>query len=114
MVVDDNTDAAETLGMLLESLGHHATVIHDPAKALEAAAHAAFDAFVLDIGLPGMDGYALATRLRAHERCGAATFIALTGYGTEDDRRRGSEAGFDHYLVKPADLGELARLLQRP
>jgi DNA-binding response OmpR family regulator len=59
-----------------------------------------------------MDGYTLARRLRSHANGSAATFIALTGYGSADDRNRGGEAGFDHYLVKPADLGELARLLQ--
>jgi PAS domain S-box-containing protein len=112
LVVDDNRDAAETLGMLLESLGHQVRVMHDPARALAAARDAAFDAFVLDIGLPGMDGYALARQLRAHPQGGAARFIALTGYGSAADRQRGAEAGFDHYLVKPADLDELARLLR--
>lgn len=113
LVVDDNRDAAETLGMLLESLGHAVRVVHDPAQALEAAQGAVFDAFVLDIGLPGMDGYALARLLRGRLQGSAATFIALTGYGSAADRQRGSEAGFDHYLVKPADLDELVRLLQR-
>jgi CheY-like chemotaxis protein len=111
MVVDDNEDAAETLRMLLASLGHDVHVMRDPSEALAAARHAAFDAFVLDIGLPGMDGYELARRLRAHSS--AATFIALTGYGSKGDRQRGDDAGFDHYLVKPADIGELASLLQR-
>jgi PAS domain S-box-containing protein len=111
MIVDDNKDAAETLGMLLEGLGHEARVMHDPVQALAAVEDAAFNAFVLDIGLPGMDGYTLARRLRAHPNGSAATLIALTGYGSADDRHRGDGAGFDHYLVKPADLGELARLL---
>jgi CheY-like chemotaxis protein len=97
--------------MLLEGLGHEARVMHDPAQALAAVEDAAFNAFVLDIGLPGMDGYTLARRLRAHPNGSAATLIALTGYGSADDRHRGDGAGFDHYLVKPADLGELARLL---
>ncbi|MES2940548.1 MAG: PAS domain S-box protein [Pseudomonadota bacterium] len=112
MVVDDNKDAADTLGMLLESLGHEVRVTHDPAQALQAVGDAPADVFILDIGLPGMDGYALAQRLRAHPNGGAATYIALTGYGSTHDRQRGDEAGFEHYLVKPADLGELARLLQ--
>ena len=98
--------------MLLESLGHEVRVMHDSAQALEAVRGAPSDAFVLDIGLPGTDGYALARQLRAQPNGAAATFIALTGYGNADDRRRGAEAGFDHYLVKPADLGELARLLR--
>lgn len=113
MVVDDNRDAAETLDMLLETLGHDVRVMHDPEQAIEAARSASFDAFILDIGLPGMNGYALARHLRAQPNGRAATFIALTGYGSSHDKQRGQEAGFDHYLVKPADLGELADLLQR-
>lgn len=113
LVVDDNKDAAETLGMLLGSLGHDVRVLHDSAQALDVAQQASFDVFVLDIGLPDMDGYTLARRLRAHPGATGATFIALTGYGSTDDRQRGEAAGFDHYLVKPADLGELARLLQQ-
>jgi CheY-like chemotaxis protein len=112
MVVDDNKDAADTLGMLLESLGHEVLVVHDPARALEEALDRAFDVFVLDIGLPGMDGYTVARRLREQANASAATFIALTGYGSDDDRGRGSEAGFDHYLVKPANLDELVELLR--
>jgi signal transduction histidine kinase len=113
LVVDDNKDAAETLGLLLETLGHEVHVAHDSASALEAAKGGAFDAYVLDIGLPGMDGFVLARQLRAEGSGVAATFIALTGYGGSDDRHRGQEAGFDHYLVKPADAAELATLLQR-
>lgn len=112
MVVDDNKDAADTLGMLLESLGHEVRVLHDPAQALDAVAAAPVDVFILDIGLPGMDGYALSRRLRAHPHASSATYIALTGYGSTHDRQRGSDAGFERYLVKPADLAELARLLQ--
>jgi PAS domain S-box-containing protein len=113
LVVDDNRDAAETLGMFLETLGHEIRLMHDPGQALAAARDTAFDAFVLDIGLPGMDGYSLASELRRHLHGGAAVFIALTGYGSPEDRKRADGAGFDHYLVKPADLGELARLLRR-
>jgi CheY-like chemotaxis protein len=112
MVVDDNKDAAETLGMLLESLGHEVRVAHDSAQALEAVRGAAQDVFILDIGLPGMDGYTLARHLRAHPNGSAATYIALTGYGSTQDRQRGGAAGFDHYLVKPAEFGELMRLLE--
>ena len=113
MIVDDNKDAAETLGMFLESLGHEVRVIHDPAQALAAAKDFPFNAFVLDIGLPGMDGYTLARLLRAQSNGTAATFVALTGYGSADDKHRGNDAGFDHHLVKPADLGELARVLEQ-
>jgi CheY-like chemotaxis protein len=112
LVVDDNKDAAETLAMLLETLGHEVQVVHDPLHALEAARGAPFDACILDIGLPGMSGYELAGRLRGSSGAKAATFIALTGYGSADDRQRGDEAGFDHDLVKPADANDLVRLLQ--
>jgi PAS domain S-box-containing protein len=112
LVVDDNKDAAETLGMLLESLGHDVRVTHDPGQALAAVGDAPQDFFILDIGLPGMDGYTLARHLRAHPNASGARFIALTGYGSTHDRQRGDEAGFEHYLVKPADLAELARLLE--
>jgi PAS domain S-box-containing protein len=113
MVVDDNKDAAETLGMLLESLGHEVRVMHDASAAIEVSQVALFDVFILDIGLPGMNGFALAGELRARTNLTTATFIALTGYGGPDDRQRGEEAGFDHYLVKPASASQLAELLQR-
>jgi CheY-like chemotaxis protein len=112
MVVDDNRDAAETLGMFLDSLGHVARVEHDPMRAISAVQEGRFDVFVLDIGLPVLDGYSLARQLRAHAGGRQAKYVALTGYGSDNDRQRGEEAGFDHYLVKPADLDELARLLQ--
>ncbi|HEY1229258.1 MAG TPA: response regulator [Ramlibacter sp.] len=112
MVVDDNKDAAESLGVFLDSLGHEVRVEHDPQRALGAIEGGTFDVFVLDIGLPGMDGYALAQALRQRTPGRRATYIALTGYGSEGDRQRGDEAGFDHYLVKPADVDELARLVQ--
>ncbi len=111
LVVDDNRDAAETLGLFLDTLGHAVRVEHDPQRALAAAHEDAFDVFVLDIGLPGLDGYALARQLRAHPGGAAATYIALTGYGSDQDRQRGDAAGFDHYLVKPADLAALASLV---
>ena len=111
MVVDDNKDAAETLGLLLESLGHEVRVMHDPAAAIAACQVAPIDVFILDIGLPGMSGFALAQALRAGTNGTAATFIALTGYGGSDDRQRAEEAGFDHYLVKPASADVLVELL---
>ncbi|HEY1228849.1 MAG TPA: response regulator, partial [Ramlibacter sp.] len=112
MVVDDNKDAAESLGVFLDSLGHEVRVEHSPSRALDALDDGAFDVFVLDIGLPGMDGYALARELRQRTPRRESTYIALTGYGSDADRQRGDDAGFDHYLVKPADLDELARLVQ--
>ncbi len=112
LVVDDNHDAAETLGRLLASLGHAVRVEHGPLQALAAASEGGFDVFVLDIGLPLLDGYALARQLRSQPGGARAMYIALTGYGSELDRERGRAAGFDHYLVKPTDLAALVALVQ--
>jgi len=111
MVVDDNHDAAELLGVWLESHGHRPAVYFDPADALDAALRSPADVYVLDIGLPGMDGYELARRLRASPRNRTATLIALTGYGQSTDIARSCEAGFDFHFVKPMDLHRLSILV---
>ena len=111
MVVDDNVDAAQMLGMYLENEGHQVSVLHDPHEALALAERSPMDAFLLDIGLPGMDGNELASRLRALPQARGAMLIAITGYGQRFDRLRSMQAGFDHYLVKPADPAALAALL---
>ena len=111
LVVDDNKDAADTLALYLDTLGHSVKVEHDSTRALAIARHDVFDVFLLDIGLPELDGYALAHQLRAHPKHTHAKFIALTGYGSASDRQRGEAAGFDHFLVKPADLEVLDKLL---
>jgi PAS domain S-box-containing protein len=111
LVVDDNVDAAATLGMLLEACGHEVTVEHDSLRALERARSLRPDAALLDIGLPDMDGNELARRLRADVQTAAIVLIAVTGYGQEQDRRTAFEAGFDHHLVKPVDMDRLAGLL---
>jgi CheY-like chemotaxis protein/anti-sigma regulatory factor (Ser/Thr protein kinase) len=107
LVVDDNKDAADTLGLLLVDHGHDVWVAHGAEQALEAMTKG-----VRDIGLPGMDGHELARLLRAHPNGCAGKYIALTGYGALEDKLRGEEAGFAHYIVKPADVEELVRLLQ--
>lgn len=112
LIVDDNKDAAELLALLLETVGHSVRAVNDSVSAVELARGEAFDAFVLDIGLPGMDGYALARELRKDPRHSGAVFIALTGYGSGADRQRGAEAGFDHYLVKPTDGEALEQALR--
>jgi CheY-like chemotaxis protein len=103
MLVDDNEDAAMTLGLLLESSGHAVTVTHDPLDALARANDERFDVFLLDIGLPGMSGHELARRLRKLPGTQGAALMAITGYGQESDRTDGEEAGFDRYFVKPVD-----------
>ncbi len=107
MVVDDNVDAAETLGLLLEASGHRVSVEHDPLRALERSRTEAPQVCLLDIGLPGMDGYELARRLRAQPSTAHAFLVAITGYGQDSDRRLAAEAGFDRHLVKPIDLDTL-------
>jgi PAS domain S-box-containing protein len=111
MIVDDNMDAATALATLLETFGHKVVVKNDAEAALLAAQESTVDAFILDIGLPDIDGYELATRLRARPECANATLIALTGYGQPNDRALGKTAGFDHYLVKPADIEKLVQML---
>jgi CheY-like chemotaxis protein len=111
LVVDDNVDAAATLGMLLEACGYLVEVEHDSYRALERARQQRPDVALLDIGLPDMDGNELARRLRADPQTGAIVLVAVTGYGQEQDRRAAFEAGFDHHLVKPVDMDELAALL---
>jgi PAS domain S-box-containing protein len=110
LVVDDNVDAAEMLGQLLTLSGHEVSLAHDGPAALAAAAAAPLDLVLLDIGLPGMDGYAVAAQLRATGHPGTA-LVALSGYGREDDIRRALDAGFDHHLVKPIDFAQLRQLV---
>jgi signal transduction histidine kinase/DNA-binding response OmpR family regulator len=112
LVVDDNVDAADMLRRALETLGFAVEVAHDGPSALEQLQTFAPDIAVLDIGLPVMDGYELARRLRGER--GNIRLIAVTGYGLESDRERSSGAGFDAHLVKPIDLAQLAEALAAP
>ena len=111
LVVDDNRDAAESMSMLLEMLGHEVAFAYDGPSALETAQRWRPEAIFLDIGLPGMDGYEVAERMRELPQARHAVLIAITGYGQEDDRPRSRRAGIDHHLVKPVDISHLARLL---
>jgi PAS domain S-box-containing protein len=111
LVVDDNVDAAATLGMLLEACGYAVMVENDSLRALETALRERPAAGLLDIGLPEMDGNELARRLRADPRTRGMLLVAVTGYGQEQDRRAALEAGFDHHMVKPVDLDKLAAIL---
>jgi PAS domain S-box-containing protein len=111
LVVDDNEDAAEMLYELLGSKGYHARVAYDGPSALRLAETFAPDIAFLDIGLPVMDGYELACRLREMPRLTSIRLIAVTGYGQESDRQKSRQAGFDHHLVKPVDLTEVEAVL---
>jgi CheY-like chemotaxis protein/two-component sensor histidine kinase len=111
LVVDDNVDSAESMAMLLRAMGHDVHTAHDGASALEKADAHKPEIVLLDIGLPGMSGYAVGARMREVDALRKVRLIAMTGYGQEDDRKRTREAGFDHHLVKPVDLATLAALL---
>lgn len=110
LVVDDNHDAADSLAMLLRLAGHDVRTAYNGSAALELSASFGPEAVVLDIGLPGMNGYELARRFRTY--AAPPLLIALTGYGQEEHRQRAEEAGFDHHLVKPPDLERLQRILR--
>jgi len=111
LVADDNRDSAESLGMLLELAGHRVRLAYDGQEALDAAAEFLPEVLLLDIGLPRMDGYEVAARLRRDSRHDGMLLVAVTGYGTESDRDRGKAAGFDHHLVKPVDPVALRELI---
>jgi CheY-like chemotaxis protein len=111
LVVDDNIDAATTLATLLKFLGADVQLAHDGPAALTGIEKYRPDVILLDIGMPGMDGFEVAKRIRQQPEFNHVTLIALTGWGQEDDRRRTLEAGFDHHLIKPADIVALQGLL---
>lgn len=111
LIVDDNADAADSLADWLLSTGRQATSVHDVTRAMALASQTLPGTLILDIGLPGMDGYALAQWVRRQPGLENATLIALSGYGQQVDRERGMAAGFDHYLVKPAELAQLETIL---
>lgn len=111
MVVDDNVDAARGLAALLEAEGHHVTIEYTAQAALARARVEMPQVFLLDIGLPDIDGYELARRLRAQPETAHAVLIAVSGYGRIEDREQSRAAGFDHHLVKPANLQRLFAIL---
>jgi PAS domain S-box-containing protein len=111
LVVDDNTDAADSLALMLRLNGHEVETANDGPAALQAAPRFGPDVVLLDIGMPGMNGYEVAVRLRDQVAGQRALLVALTGWGQDDDRRRAMDAGFDHHLTKPVDLGHLNLVL---
>jgi PAS domain S-box-containing protein len=111
LVVDDNHDAGDSLGQVLDMLGAEVRVARDGAEGIEAFAAHRPSVVLLDIGMPGLNGYDVAREIRTRFPEHPATLVALTGWGQEDDRRRAREAGFDHHLVKPAEIDALQKLL---
>jgi CheY-like chemotaxis protein len=109
LVVDDNDDAGQSLALLLSSKGHEVRVVGDGPTALLEIGQWQPDVVFLDIGLPGMDGFEVAQRLRLEHAPGQLRLVALTGFGQDEDRQRGQEAGFDAFLIKPAEPEELMR-----
>jgi CheY-like chemotaxis protein/anti-sigma regulatory factor (Ser/Thr protein kinase) len=111
LVVDDNRDAAQSLGDLLQLAGSVVRVVHDARAALDEAERFQPTLALLDIGMPGMNGYELARRLRGMPALQRLILVAVTGWGQDEDRRRSREAGFNYHLTKPTDLASLDRLL---
>jgi PAS domain S-box-containing protein len=111
LVVDDNRDAADSLALLLRLQGAEVRVAYDGPSALDSARASRPDIVLLDLGLPGMDGFEIAAQMRAESALAGTRLVALTGWGQPEHRRATREAGFDHHLVKPVDMGDLRALL---
>jgi CheY-like chemotaxis protein len=109
--VDDNQDTAHGMARLLKASGHMVETAHDGPAAFETARSAKPEVILMDLGLPGMDGYEVVRRLRAEGLCRDALVVAISGYGQPQDRQRARDAGFDHHLVKPVDYDRLMALL---
>ena len=111
LVVDDNRDSATTLAMLLKLTGNETQSVHDGLAAVETAETFRLDVILLDIGLPKLNGYEVARKIREQPWGKSMVLVALTGWGQEEDRRKSREAGFNGHLVKPVDLDNLMKLL---
>ena len=111
LVVDDNVDTVTTLAMLVQESGHATRTAYDGLMVLEAALDYRPDVVLLDIGLPGMNGFEVARQIRQQPALQRVVLVALTGYGQENDRQHSHDAGFDHHLVKPADFGKVLEIL---
>jgi len=111
LLVDDHADTADSLAVLVTEIGHDIRTSNNGQNTLQVALDYRPEAILLDIGLPGLDGYQVARQLRRHKDLKGIMLVALTGYGSESDRQRSLEAGFDHHLVKPLDFGKLQEIL---
>jgi len=114
LVVDDNEDTAEGMARLLTIAGHTVRMAHNGPAALAVAREHRPEFVLLDIGLPGMDGYEVAVHLRREECCKDAVLVAVSGYGEEQARHRSEEAGINHHLIKPVNIAALFSLMERP
>jgi CheY-like chemotaxis protein len=112
-VVDDNFDAAESTAAYLRLEGHEVKTVNDGNEALASVRVFAPHVIVLDIGLPGLDGYAVARRLREQGDTSHALLIAMTGYGQKEDRERAAAAGFDYHFVKPTDPRQIQKAIEQ-
>jgi CheY-like chemotaxis protein len=111
LIVDDNTDNAELLRILLEDQGHETFMAHDGVEGLAAAERLRPDVVLMDLGLPRIDGFEACRRIREQPWGKRMLVIAITGWGQDNDRRRSQEAGFDHHLVKPIDTRAIGALM---
>ena len=113
LIVDDNVDAAETLAMLLGYSDHDVSVAHNADEAVRSLDSTRPDIILLDIGLPGMDGFELARIIRKRPETASVLLVAVTGYGREEDRRQALDAGFDLHLTKPVAFEDFEKLLEK-
>lgn len=113
IVIDDNKDAAASLSILLKDQGHSVRVGHTGTDGLELAAAESVDLCLVDIGLPDMDGYQVIEQLKNHPHTATSVFVAISGYGQENDLEKSRSAGFDHHLVKPVKIADMSKLIAR-
>ena len=111
LIVDDNADGARSLALVLSASGNNVRTAHDGVQALAVAREFRPEIVLLDIGLPGMNGYEVARNLRRMPELSHPVLVAVTGWGSEEDRRRTREAGFDHHLTKPVEMNDLVSLI---
>src|SRR5258706_5127563 len=112
LVADDNSDAASSLGMLLEMMGHEVCIVHDGVEAVAKASTFGPDIILLDLGMPQLNGYEACSRIRAQPSNKGTLIVALTGWTQDDKKQRSQQAGFDLHLIKPVELPALEKLLR--